>query len=315
MKRLLFIGGTAFFGKQALTKLIDSGKYNITVLTRGNAFPKEFNGRVRFIICNRSAKQAVALALKEEQFDIIVDNIARTASDVTNILDIFRGKIEHYLLCSSGGVYPKYCSHEWTEDEAVLEPIPGKRLYDNNKREAESALMTYHDVAYTIYRPTVVEGPDDSMKRTLYFVNKINQQEQFDIPEGVLFKHVYSDDVANAIVELIALRPMNRAYNICGDDKITLEEYCGMIAAILGKEPCHHLISAEKFSNSVHEGFPSSYDRTLILSNDLIKKTIHFHPTALQVWLPITVRSNSVNMLDMLRGYKIFPHKKPTVNF
>src|SRR3990167_10296750 len=113
MKRLLFIGGTAFFGKLTLKKLIDSGKYNITVLTRGNVFPEEFQGRVRFIICNRSEKEALALALKEEQFDIIVDNIARTALDVTNILDIFRGKIEHYLMCSSGGVYPEYCSHEW----------------------------------------------------------------------------------------------------------------------------------------------------------------------------------------------------------
>ncbi|MDP1574319.1 MAG: NAD-dependent epimerase/dehydratase family protein [Coxiellaceae bacterium] len=298
MKRLLFIGGTAFFGKLALKKLIDSGKYNITVVTRGNVFPEEFQGCVRFIICNRSEKEALALALKEEQFDIIVDNIARTALDVTNILDIFRGKIEHYLLCSSGGVYPEYCPHEWVENEAVLVPIPGRRPYDNNKREAESVLMTYRDVSYTIYRPTVVEGPDDSMKRTLYFVRKINQQEQFNIPEGVIFKHVYSDDLASAIVELIALHPMNRAYNICGDDKVTLDEYCHMIAGILGKKPCHQVVSTEKFSNSDHADFPSSYDRTLILSNELLKKTIHYHPTAIQAWLPVTVRSDFENMLD-----------------
>lgn len=298
MKRLLFIGGTAFFGKLTLKKLIDSGKYNITVLTRGNVFPEEFKDRVRFILCDRSEKQAMALALKDEQFDIIVDNIARTALDVKNILDIFRGRIGHYLLCSSGGVYPEYGPHEWVENEAVLQAIPGRRPYDNNKREAESVLMTYGDVPYTIYRPTVVQGPDDSMKRTAYFVRKINQQEQFNIPEGVLFKHVYSDDLASAIVELIALHPMNRAYNICGDDKVTLDEYCHMIAAILGKRPCHHVISAEKYANSDHADFPSSYDRTLILSNELLKKTIHYHPTAIQAWLPVTVRSNLVNILD-----------------
>lgn len=292
MKNLLFIGGTTFFGKLTLKKLIDSEKYNISVLTRGNIFPEEFKGRVQFIICSRSEKQALALALKEKQFDIIVDNIAYTASDVKNILDIFRGKIEHYLLCSSGAVYPKYGLHEWTEDEAVLEFISGGRLYSNNKREAESVLMTYHDVPYTIYRPTVVEGPNDSAKRTLYFVKRISQQEQFDIPEGVLFKHIYSDDLANAIAELIALGPTNKAYNICGDDKITLNDYCCMIAEILGKSPCHQIVSVEKFSNSDHADFPSAYDRTLILSNVSIKKTIQYHLTDIKIWLPMIVRWN-----------------------
>ena len=290
MKQLLFIGGTAFFGKQALKKLIISGDYHITVLTRGNICPEEFKKHVKFICCDRSDRQALKATLKGQHFDIVVDNIARTASDVRNVLDIFRGRIEHYLLCSSGAVYPRFLPHEWSEEEAVFELITGQREYANNKREAESTLVSYRDVPYTIYRPTVVEGPEDSTKRISYFIEKIDKQKPFDIPAEVLFKHVYSGDVANAIVALVALGPTNKAYNICGDDKITLEEYCFKIAEILGRAPCHRLVPVENFLALDHGNFPSSYDRTLILSNALLKSTIPFHPTSINFWLPITVR-------------------------
>lgn len=292
MKKLLFIGGTSFFGRQAVKKLIETNKYEVTILTRGNVFPAEFKDRVNFIICDRSDKEALAKLLVDKSFDIIVDNIAYTAIDVKNILNIFRGKIEHYLLCSTGAVYPEYIYHEWEESEAVLEYVPGQGSYANHKREAEAQLNSYSDVPYTIYRPTVIEGPEDPIRRTLYFVKKIAQQELFYIPPGIIFKHVYSDDVAQAIVHLVNLGATNKAYNICGDDKILLEQYCDMIAHLLSRAPSYEIVPIEKFRNFNDEDFPNSYDRTLLLSNTLLKDSVAYQATPMDRWLPITIQWN-----------------------
>ena len=143
MKNLLFLGGTAFFGKKVVERLIRSKMYRITLLTRGNIIPKEFRNQVEFIFCDRSDPKAIEAALHHKYFDIIVDNSGRTKIDVKNVLDILNDKIEHYLFCSSGAVYPNSGLHEWCESEAGLEPILGQGAYANNKREAENQIFSY----------------------------------------------------------------------------------------------------------------------------------------------------------------------------
>jgi nucleoside-diphosphate-sugar epimerase len=289
MKRILFIGGTHFFGKLAVKKLIETKKYAITILTRGNNLISEFQNIVEHIKCNRIDQDALAENLRNKTFDIIVDNIAQTAMDVKTILTIFKNKIEHYLLCSTGAVYAAGSLQEWKEPEAILHRIQGDRSYANDKREAEYELMSTNDIKYTIYRPTVIEGLEDPTRRTHYFFEKIYRQELFYIPEGVLFKHVYSEDVAEIVKNLISLEPTNSVYNICGDDKISIDTYCHMIAELIGKPPCHKVVSSEQFIALSNKDFPSSYDRTLLLSNERIKTKMNINLTSIESWLPIIV--------------------------
>lgn len=290
MKKLLFIGGTRFFGKKLVEKLLDSQKYHITLLTRGNSIPKAFENRVEYIFCDRTNAAALEISLKNRCFDIVVDNIVYAgASDVKAILDILEGKIEHYLLCSSGAIYPSFGLHEWREDEATLDLKIDADEYTENKRKAEIELLKYNNVPFTIYRPTVVQGPDDFSQRTYFFIEKILRQEKFSIPENVILKHVYSQDLIDAIAQLIALSPQNIAYNISGDDRISLEEYCYLIAKILGRNSSHKTASAENFILSKDNDFPNAYARSLLLSNTLIKEKIEYSPTSIENWLPITV--------------------------
>ena len=179
MKRLLFIGGTSFFGKLAIEQLLSSKQYSISILTRGNTVCN-FNSRyVSFIKADRSDVTSLSAALKNQYFDIVVDNIAYNGNDVKIILDVLAGKIEHYLLCSTGSVYPRIGPKEWQEHEAVLDFLPEQRPYANGKREAESQLLGYSDVPYTIYRPTVVQGENDPTCRVQYFVDRISRQIHF----------------------------------------------------------------------------------------------------------------------------------------
>jgi dTDP-4-dehydrorhamnose reductase len=138
----------------------------------------------------------------------------------------------------------------------------------------------------------VVEGPEDQTKRTQYFIKKILQQDVFYIPDEVIFKHVYSYDAAYVVEQLINLEPNNCAYNICGDDKISIQAYCDMIAHLLKKQSCYKTLPKNEFMKSHNKDFPSSYQRTLLLSNDLIKNTVDYQFTSINHWLPITIQWN-----------------------
>lgn len=289
MKRLLFVGGTNFFGKLAVKKLLETGQYEVTVLTRGNKKVQEFEDCVTSIHCERTDSQALSHALQDKTFDVIVDNFAITKRDVQNILDIMRGRVGHYLFCSTGAVYPEHGQHEYTEAEAIFKAIPGQREYANHNREAEGILRTYQDVPYTVYRPTVIQGPGDNTVRTLYFVEKLYQQTPFYIPADVSLKHVYVDDVAEALVQLIEQHPHNQAYNLVGDDKISLQEYCEKIASLLNKPACYEIISQQEFLDRKIQDFPIPYHRSLLISNQKITQELGFKFTPIQKWLPITL--------------------------
>jgi nucleoside-diphosphate-sugar epimerase len=59
MKKILFMGGTSFFGKLVVKKLIKEKKCHLTLLTRGNIIPPEFNNNVEFIKCDRTEKNSL----------------------------------------------------------------------------------------------------------------------------------------------------------------------------------------------------------------------------------------------------------------
>ena len=293
MKTLLFIGGTTFFGKLAVRKLIASQQYQITLLTRGNHIPAEFAAAVALIRCDRTNREAMRAALQNRPFDVVVDNIAQGAADVAAVLDGMEGAVGHYLLCSSATVYPNWHTpHQWTEAEAMLAPVPEQGPYANGKRAAEQELMERRNVPFTIYRPTVVEGPDDPVSRTRFFVENLDRQRTFFLPADVILQHAYSVDVAEAILSLIALGPDNRSYNISGNDSIPIGMYCDMIAEVLDRPKCYELIGRDRFMATRPARFPDLFDHTLLLSNTSLRQRAHHRESIIQEWLPVTVQWN-----------------------
>ncbi|MCX5658376.1 MAG: NAD-dependent epimerase/dehydratase family protein [Planctomycetota bacterium] len=290
MKTLLFIGGTSFFGKLAVRQFLASGRYHVTLLTRGTQIPSDFEGLAAWIRCDRSDAGAMRDALRDARFDVVVDNIAFNGHDVTAALDALRGRVGHYLLCSSAMVYPCWHSgHSWTESEAVLDPIPDQMPYANGKREAERRLLVYPGVPHTIYRPTVVQGPEDPVGRTAYFVDKTRSQQTFFIPDDVQLQHVCAADLADVIVKLCDTPAPNAVFNIAGADLVSLQSYCDRIADLLGVRPCYEVVPRDAFMASHSQSFPPLFDHTLLLSTDRLATHIRRPPTPLAQWLPATI--------------------------
>lgn len=96
MKSILLLGGTRFFGKILAQKIVDSGKYQLTILSRGLAGDNP-PVSCEWIRCDRSDELAVRSAVKGRFWDYVFDQScyveeqARIAA--THILD----RCGHYI--------------------------------------------------------------------------------------------------------------------------------------------------------------------------------------------------------------------------
>lgn len=125
------------------------------MLSRGNRLPP--NG-VHFIKADiRDATNCNQL-LANCQFDVVIDFITYTESQLKNNLSIFSHKCKQYILISSIAVYKKG-ERVFVEDETPL--IDESREYSINKVKAEQYLIqkAYEcGFKYTIVRPAITYG-------------------------------------------------------------------------------------------------------------------------------------------------------------
>src|SRR5688500_15368102 len=99
--RVLILGGTRFFGRTFVEDLLAEG-HAVTVLSRGRLPVPEGAGA---IAVDRTDAAALAAAVADRTFDVVVDNVAFTAADVHGALAAFRGRMQHYVFVSTISVY------------------------------------------------------------------------------------------------------------------------------------------------------------------------------------------------------------------
>jgi len=112
------------------------------------------------------------------------------------------------------------------------------------KRAAEltlwSTLKGQRPFPFTVIRPTVVEGPEDPSGRAWFWVQRVADGQEVLVPQTVpttIFRHVYVDDVAEAFVRAtLNPRAFWKAYNVAGEEIVSLEDYARVIAHELGQE-------------------------------------------------------------------------------
>src|SRR3989338_4252726 len=77
--KILIIGGTEFFGRILVIKLLAAG-HEVTLLTRGNQKLSEFWHKVSHIQCDRTDYSYFQKKLSHPTFDVVIDNVVFTQS-------------------------------------------------------------------------------------------------------------------------------------------------------------------------------------------------------------------------------------------
>lgn len=270
--KILFLGGTSFFGKLILEALI-RWDYDVTFVTRGNNRPKNILARHVCGDCRNPETLEKLRALGP--WDLLIDNIAFNATDVKSALSLNPG---HYFLTSSIAVYEGIGPIR-PDRQGVVSP------YAMGKRDADLELIS-QDIPWTIFRLGIVYGPGDPLNRWRWYMEPLLRTSELAFHDSsARLSFVFSDDIPYAYLE--AVRRLNRmngkVFDLAQDEQITNREYIMAHCQFFEKIP----IQSAHSPLVGHE--PYHYDRDFVArSTTPAKELLGWKPTP---WLEAVKRT------------------------
>ncbi|MCC2030721.1 SDR family oxidoreductase [Microbacterium allomyrinae] len=237
MASILYIGGTGTISAACVRRSVALGHY-VTVLNRGTArrtLPEE----VRVVQADVRDSSAVRDAVNGREFDVVADFLAFTPDHVESDLELFEGRIGHYVFISSASAYEKPPRRlPVTESTPLRNPF---WQYSRDKIACEDVLVAAHrerGLPATIVRPS--HTYDERLLPTLGGWTDIARMRA-GMPVIVhgdgtsQWTITHSDDFAVAFTGLLANpAAIGEAFTITGSHAPTWNQIYGWLAQAAG---------------------------------------------------------------------------------
>lgn len=218
--KILVFGGTRFFGKKLVERLISEG-HDVTIGTRGKT-EDHFGDAVKRVVLNRESRDAL-FQLAKEEWDVIYDNICFSPKEALYAVDAFKGKVKRYIYTSSLSVYSQK-GRALVEDDfnpKHYEIVIGDKEdfdYGEGKRLAEAVFFQKASFPVVAVRFPIVLGLDDYTKRLHFHIEHIKNHQEIGISNGQAeIGFITSDEAAQFLawvgVESDVTGPINAASN------------------------------------------------------------------------------------------------------
>jgi nucleoside-diphosphate-sugar epimerase len=188
-KTILVIGGTRFFGRLLVQRLLRAG-HRVTIATRGYA-PDPFGDRVERLRVDRRNEPAMRALAKAGPFDIVYDQMCYSPLDAAIAVRTFAGKVGRYVMTSTVDAYrvlgprtggsqtggPLRETDLAVEAQAIdtvypwHDPRRATECYVSGKVQAEAYLV--RDGSLPLVTPRlghVLGGPEDFTGRLAHYV-------------------------------------------------------------------------------------------------------------------------------------------------
>lgn len=250
MARIVVIGGSGHVGSYLVPRLVELG-HDVVNVSRGSARPYRPHHAwrtVESVALDRTAEEKsgrFGQAIADLRPDIVIDMIAFDLASTRHVVEALRGRIEHYLFCSTIWVYGRLIAIPSTE----LDPPNPIDAYGAGKAESEAWLMQQsrvHGFPATAFRPGHIVGegwnpitPQGNANPETF--SRIARGEEFVLPNLGLetVHHVHADDVASWIVCAIQNRPasVGEVFNTVSSQAVTLRGYAEAVYRWFGREP------------------------------------------------------------------------------
>lgn len=236
--KILVMGGSRFNGYHLVRELVNSG-HEVTVLNRG-VTPVLLPPQVRRLYADRKDHGRLQEILGKEDFDCVQDISAYTLDDVQSMVEIFEGRIGHYIFASTTTVYAPSKILPLTED-APVELGPWQQEYGRNKIICERYLLgvwRQRHFPATIARFAMVLGPQNRYpdREQRMWVRLLRGREVLIPGDGTTLGMIgHVEDQARAM-RLMMQNPKTygQIYNVTGKDYFTDEAYVDTLAEIAG---------------------------------------------------------------------------------
>jgi len=250
------MGGTQFNGLALVHELARTG-HDVVILNRGKSQANLPLG-VERVFADRTDESQMRDALAGVDVDAVVDVSAYRPEDVRLMIDIFRGRIAHYIFISSTVIYDASDHLPITEDHPVLRGEK-QNEYGNNKLLCEDILMSEWRenrfpasvVAFSMVMGAYNILPDREQR----MFQRMLQDRPILIPgNGRTLQQVgHADDQARALrMMLCEPRSFGERYNLTGGDYFTQEGYVDTFARVVDREPEKVFIPASLMEDLWH---------------------------------------------------------------
>ena len=229
--RILIMGGTRFIGVY-LTKTLTALGHEVVLFNRGN-HPAPVEG-VTQIQGDRKDATQLKEKLQNESFDAIFDNNGRELSDTQPLVEIFNGKVKHFIYVSSAGVYLKSPQMPHIEGDAV---DPNSRHKGKHHTEA---YLAESGIPWTSIRPVYIYGPQNYNDLEAWFFDRLVRDRPLPIPgNGMYITQLgHIQDLAEAMAAVLGNeKAIGKIYNISGDRYVTFNGLALACAEAAGKSP------------------------------------------------------------------------------
>jgi nucleoside-diphosphate-sugar epimerase len=250
MARIIVIGGSGHVGSYLVPRLVDLG-HEVVNVSRGTAKPYRPHyawGLIENVALDRAAEEKngqFGAKIADLRPNIVVDMIAFDLANTQHLAEALRGKVEHYLFCSSIWVYGRLFAVPATEAEPT-NPIDA---YGKGKAESEAWLMRQARLTgfpATCFRPGHIVGEGWAPISPIGNANPetfslIARGEELVLPNLGLetVHHVHADDVAQWIICAIENRTasVGEVFNTVSAQAVSLRGYAETVYRWFGQEP------------------------------------------------------------------------------
>lgn len=254
--RVLVMGGTQFNGLALVHELAQTG-HDVVILNRGQS-KADLPVGIERVYADRTHHEQMREVLGAVDVDAVIDVSAYLPEDVELMIDIFRGRIAHYIFISSTVIYAATDHLPITENHAV-ERGPDQQAYGRNKLLCEDILLREwreNQFPCSIVPFSMVMGAGNILPdREQRMFQRLLQNRPILIPgRGRMMQQVgHAEDQARAL-RMMLCKPITfgQRYNLTGGDYFTQEGYVDTFGRILDKTPEKIFIPASLMDDLWH---------------------------------------------------------------
>jgi len=242
--RVLVLGGNRYIGLRLVFELARRG-HDVTVMNSHEA-PLPPGAKRLHGDRQQPGVLAAVLGPQRDAFDAVFDNTSYTPKDVQPLVELFRGRVEHFVFTSSTAVYRRSFVMPILEDFRRHDPRDEdpRKAYGVGKVQVEDLLAEEHarsGFPSTTLRVGHTLGPMSPLaSRDPVFFARLEQKRPIPIPgEGhALVQLIHVGDVASCMAAAIETkRSIGQAYTVTGREVATVSGMIHLMAKAVGAEP------------------------------------------------------------------------------
>lgn len=297
MQRICVIGGSRYFGKLLVQRLLAAG-HQVTVINRGSTAPPP---GVEHLVVDRDDEAALTAALDSRAFDVVVDQVCYTPVQAAIAARAFTGRTRRYVMTSTIEVYDPLTAA--LPAVPVGTPVPEEAVdpatwqvamdlpwhddayleahYAEGKRQAEAVFTRSAGFTFTSVRSTHVlgGGAQEFTGRLAHYAERIARGEAITVHAQALpTVFIHYEELADLLLWATTAE-FTGPVNACSDGPLDVHDFTAIVAAQAGREPVHRTVPAGD------EASPFSFDRHYAMSNARAKQ-LGFAFSRTTDWLP-----------------------------